>query len=244
MRANITILCKKNDFKTGDVLTGISSWYGPNFHGKLTANGEVYDQYGVTAAHKTLPLGTVVRVTNLDNEKSIILRINAGDEVIIPEPFYANYNGFAQASDVKVIPVTSKIEDNFAKMMGAQDLNDLKMQIEKQISGQYLQALNSITKKEILEQLEKSHNLDLPKNLIEQELSLMTKNLKPEDQEKQKEKNEKLAKSRIKLGLILNEIGEKNNLKVSDNDLATEIQKQVKNMPGQEKMILEYYNHC
>ena len=43
---------KKNDFKTGDVLTGISSWYGPNFHGKLTANGEVYDQYGVTAAHK------------------------------------------------------------------------------------------------------------------------------------------------------------------------------------------------
>lgn len=67
---------KKNDFKTGDVLTGISSWYGPNFHGKLTANGEVYDQYGVTAAHKTLPLGTVVRVTNLDNEKSIILRIN------------------------------------------------------------------------------------------------------------------------------------------------------------------------
>ena len=59
-----------------DVITGVSSWYGPNFHGKLTANGEVFDQYGVTAAHKTLPLGTVVRVTNLDNDKSIILRIN------------------------------------------------------------------------------------------------------------------------------------------------------------------------
>ena len=59
-----------------EVITGVSSWYGPNFHGKLTANGEVFDQYGVTAAHKTLPLGTVVRVTNLDNNKSIILRIN------------------------------------------------------------------------------------------------------------------------------------------------------------------------
>ena len=57
-------------------IIGVSSWYGPNFHGKLTANGEVFDQYGVTAAHKTLPLGTVVRVTNLDNSKSIILRIN------------------------------------------------------------------------------------------------------------------------------------------------------------------------
>ena len=59
-----------------DIITGISSWYGPNFHGKLTANGEVFDQYGVTAAHKTLPLGTVVRVTNLENDKSVILRIN------------------------------------------------------------------------------------------------------------------------------------------------------------------------
>tara|TARA_Y100000590_G_scaffold461908_1_gene624678 strand:- start:443 stop:886 length:444 start_codon:yes stop_codon:yes gene_type:complete len=58
------------------ILKGISSWYGPNFHGKLTANGEVYDMYGVTAAHKTLPLNTVARVTNLDNGKSIILRIN------------------------------------------------------------------------------------------------------------------------------------------------------------------------
>ena len=59
-----------------DRLKGVSSWYGPNFHGKLTANGEVYDMYGVTAAHKTLTLGTVVRVTNLDNGKSLILRIN------------------------------------------------------------------------------------------------------------------------------------------------------------------------
>ena len=70
-----------------DVIIGIASWYGPNFHGKLTANGEVFDQYGVTAAHKTLPLGTVVRVTNLDNDKSIILRINdrgpyVGDRVL------------------------------------------------------------------------------------------------------------------------------------------------------------------
>ena len=61
---------------SSEVIVGVSSWYGPNFHGKLTANGEVFDQYGVTAAHKTLPLGTVARVTNLDNDKSIILRIN------------------------------------------------------------------------------------------------------------------------------------------------------------------------
>ena len=54
---------------------GVSSWYGPNFHGKLTANGEVFDMYGVTAAHKKLPLNTVAKVTNTDNGKSLILRI-------------------------------------------------------------------------------------------------------------------------------------------------------------------------
>ena len=135
----------------------------------------------------------------------------------------------------------NKIDDNFAKMMGAKDIKDLKSLIEKQISSQYSQALNSITKKEILDQIEKNHQVDLPQNLIDQEISIMTKNLKPEDKEKHKSNNEKLAKSRIKLGLLLNEYGEKNNLKVSDEEVRAEIQKQIKGMPGQEKMVLEYY---
>ena len=62
--------------KSKKILKGISSYYGEDFHGKLTANGEVFDMYGLTAAHKTLPLNTIVRVTNLENEKSLILRIN------------------------------------------------------------------------------------------------------------------------------------------------------------------------
>ena len=62
--------------KSKKILKGVSSYYGEDFHGKLTANGEVYDMYGLTAAHKTLPLNTIVRVTNMENEKSLILRIN------------------------------------------------------------------------------------------------------------------------------------------------------------------------
>ena len=138
-------------------------------------------------------------------------------------------------------PKASKIDDDFAKLMGAKDIKDLKSLIEKQISSQYSQALNSITKKEILDQIEKNHQVDLPQNLIDQEISIMTQNLKPEDKEKHKSNNEKLAKSRIKLGLLLNEYGEKNNLKVSDDEVRNEIQKQIKGMPGQEKMVLEYY---
>lgn len=56
--------------------TGIASWYGPNFHNKQTANGEIFDKNELTAAHKTLQMPSLVRVTNLDNGKSIILRVN------------------------------------------------------------------------------------------------------------------------------------------------------------------------
>ena len=56
--------------------TGIASWYGPNFHQKLTANGEIFDQNAITAAHRTLPMPSIVRVTNLENGRSLIVRIN------------------------------------------------------------------------------------------------------------------------------------------------------------------------
>jgi rare lipoprotein A len=56
--------------------TGIASWYGPTFYGKRTANGEIYDGNSLTAAHKTLPMPVNVRVTNLDNGKSIVVRVN------------------------------------------------------------------------------------------------------------------------------------------------------------------------
>ena len=60
----------------GFVERGLASWYGKKFHGRKTANGETYDMYGVTAAHKTLPLGTFVRVHNLDNNRRLDVRIN------------------------------------------------------------------------------------------------------------------------------------------------------------------------
>jgi rare lipoprotein A len=55
---------------------GIASWYGPTFHGKLTANGDIFDENALTAAHKTLPLPSVVRVTNLQNGRSLIVTVN------------------------------------------------------------------------------------------------------------------------------------------------------------------------
>lgn len=60
----------------GETFSGRASWYGPNFHGKKTSNGETYSMWQMTAAHKTLPMNTVVRVTNKSNGRSIVVRIN------------------------------------------------------------------------------------------------------------------------------------------------------------------------
>ncbi|WP_082348958.1 MULTISPECIES: septal ring lytic transglycosylase RlpA family protein [Planktothricoides] len=67
-----------------EILTGLASWYGPYFHGRLTANGETYNQYDLTAAHPSLPFDTYLKVTNLDNGKSVIVRINDRGPYIPP----------------------------------------------------------------------------------------------------------------------------------------------------------------
>lgn len=67
---------KIRDSSLGYVEIGVASWYGKKFHGRLTSNGEVYDMYALTAAHKELPLPTLVQVTNLDNGRKITLRVN------------------------------------------------------------------------------------------------------------------------------------------------------------------------
>ena len=88
-----------------------------------------------------------------------------------------------------------------------------------------------------MDQLEKSHKIEIPKNLLENEI----KSLTTDPSSKNNVANSKLAEKRIKLGLILNELGEKNNIKVNEQEIKNEIQKQVKSMPGQEKLVFEYY---
>ena len=72
----VTSISQDVNIKYDDMGIMKASWYGPRFHGRLTANGEIYDQMGYTAAHKSLPFGTLLRLTNPKNNKSIVVRIN------------------------------------------------------------------------------------------------------------------------------------------------------------------------
>ena len=229
---------KKNDENSilGDQVT---------FDYSATINGKKFD--GGEGKGVQLELGKNLFLQGFDEQ---LINVKKGDKKIVtsslppnhPKKELANKKAEFECKILKIKkPIKKEIDDSFAITMGAQSLTDLKLLIEKQISSQFSQALNSMTKKEILDQIEKNHDVNLPKNLVEQEVSLLTKNLKSDEKNKHKEKNEKIAKSRIKLGLLLNELGEKNNLKVSEEEVRNEIQKQIKSMPGQEKMIIDYY---
>ena len=138
-------------------------------------------------------------------------------------------------------PEDVKINDDFAKTLGATDLNNLKELISKQINDEFKNSLDLISKKQILEQIEKLKLDDLPQNLIEQEVQILSQGMKEEELKKNKKSLEEQAQKRIKTGLILNAFGEKNNIKVSQDEVNAEIQKQFRMMPGQEKMVKEYY---
>ena len=134
-----------------------------------------------------------------------------------------------------------KIDDQFAKNLGAKDLKDLKTLISKQINDEYKNSLDRLSKNQILKELEKFKVDEIPQNLVDEEVKALSQGMTDEDKKKSKDNFEEIAKKRIKVGLILNEFGEQNQIKVSEQELQAEVQKQIRMMPGQEKMVMDFY---
>ncbi len=134
-----------------------------------------------------------------------------------------------------------KIDDQFAKNLGAKDLKDLKTLISKQINDEYKNSLDRLSKNQILKELEKFKVDEIPQNLVDEEVKVLSQGMTDEDKKKSKDNFEEIAKKRIKVGLILNEFGEQNQIKVSEQELQAEVQKQIRMMPGQEKMVMDFY---
>jgi rare lipoprotein A len=95
------------EVKPGFCENGIASWYGPGFHGKKTASTEIYNMHELTAAHNVLPLNTLVKITNLENQKEVVVRINdrgpfVGDRVVDLSLAAANELGMVKKGTVPV----------------------------------------------------------------------------------------------------------------------------------------------
>ena len=148
------------------------------------------------------------------------------------------------------------INDEFAKNFGVKDLNELNKNIESQISNEYQNITSQIEKKEILDELNKQVSVELPKSLLNDEINNITQSFKFEKLQKNKKEKDinkinldedekkqalSLAKRRVKLALALNKIGDENSIKVENFELENELNSQLRNYPGQENNIKEYY---
>ena len=149
------------------------------------------------------------------------------------------------ANNCKILSVKQaqevKIDDDFAKNLGAKDLKDLKTLISKQINDEYKNSLDQLSKNQILKEIEKIKVEEVPENLVEEEVKILSQGMSEDEAKKNKKSFEEKAKTRIKAGLILNEFGEKNQIKVSEQEIQAEVQKQLRMMPGQEKMVMDFY---
>ena len=215
------------------------------FDYKATVDGK--DFKGNEGKNTQLELGKDLFIKGFDNQ---LLKTKKDEtvevQVTLPENFPdKDLVGKKAKFECKILSVKKpkeiKIDDEFAKNLGAKDLNDLKTLLEKQINEEYKNSLKLITKRQILDQIENFKVDEIPENLIEQEVNILSQGLSEEEKKNKKKEFEAKAKERIKVGLILNEFGEENKIKVEENELQGEIQKQLRMMPGQEKFLMEYY---
>ena len=235
----------QNNFKDAD-----ENYYSKNgdlvaFDYKATVNGNNFK--GNEGKNTQLILGKDLFIIGFDKQLvGVKKNENKKVEVNLPENFpekeLINKKAIFECNITSVrINQETKINDDFAKTLGAKDLNNLKELISKQINDEYKNSLNMISKKQIINQIEKQKLDNLPNNLIEQEVKILSQGMKEDDLKKNKKSLEEQAKKRIKTGLILNAYGEKNNIKVTQEEINIEIQKQLRMMPGQEKIVREYY---
>ena len=194
-----------------------------------------------------LTLGKDLFLKGFDKQ---LIGVKKGDEktveAILPENFpekeFVNKKAKFKCKILEIKnPEEVKINDEFAKNLGAKDLNDLKTLISKQINDEYKNSLDRLSKNQILKELEKFKVSEIPSNLIEEEIKVLSQGMSEDDAKKSRKNFEEIAKKRIKVGLVLNEFGEQNKIKVTEQELQAEVQKQLRMMPGQEKMIMDFY---
>ncbi len=105
-----SIMKQKEPMAVGDIQYGGSSYYAEKFHGKRTANGEIYDMYGVSGAHQTLPLNSIVKVTNLENNKKLVIKINDRGPFIKDRIFDCSYGAAVKLAFISKGTAIVKVE--------------------------------------------------------------------------------------------------------------------------------------
>ena len=235
----------QNNFQ--DVAVDIKSLEGNLvvFDYKATIDGKEFT--GGEGKNTQLILGKDLFIKGFDKQ---LIGVKKNEDklvnVVLPENYpqkeFANKSAKFKCTIISIKKSEDvKIDDIFAKNLGAKDLKDLKDLVSKQINDEFKNSLDMLSKKQILDQIEKFKVEEIPENLIEEEIKILSQGMSEEEAKKNKKSFDETAKKRIKVGLILNEFGEQNNIKVTEQEIQNEVQKQLRMMPGQEKMVMEFY---
>jgi len=225
-----------------------------DYLGKI--DGEPFE--GGKAEEATLVLGSGRFIPGFEEQ---LVGVKAGQEteiaVTFPDPYQAAHlAGKDAVFEVKVhevrAPKTPEIDDEFAKGLGIDSLDELTDMFRDQIAGQYEQASRQKAKRNLLDRLDEAHDFDLPPKMVEQEFAqiwaqyeqekeqgrLSESDLeKPEDE--LRDEYRKIAARRVRLGLVLAEIGRLNEITITEQEVQQAVIAQARNFPGQERQFIE-----
>ena len=221
---------------------------------KGSVDGELFE--GGTAEDYPLVLGSGSFIPGFEDQ---LTGAKAGDEVEVKVQFPADYGHAALAgkdavfaTTVKAVkkPVDAKLDDELAKRFGAESLDKLKEQIAERLESEYKGASRAVMKRALLDQLDGLVKFDLPDVLVEAEAGQIAHQLyheeHPDDHGHEHgaieptDEHKKLAERRVRLGLLLAEVGQKAEVQVSDQEFTQAVMMQARQFPGQERQFFEF----
>lgn len=227
-----------------------------DFVGKL--DGTPFD--GGAAEGYQLVLGSDSFIPGFEEQ---LIGVKAGDEKAVTVTFPEEYQsedlaGKEAVFDVTVQevrqPVAVEIDDQLAEKLGMENLEALREQIKKQVSGEFEQVSRSKLKRQVLDALAETHDFEVPEGMVELEVNQMWEDLvreiegRGEDLESQEKSEEEMraeyrdvAVRRVRLGLLLSDVGTKNEIQVGPEELNAQMMKEAQRFPGQEQMVFEFY---
>jgi trigger factor len=194
-----------------------------------------------------------------------LIGIAPGETRSLKVPFPKNYANdklagqpaeFETTATLIEAPQETKIDDEFAKSLGLESLDKLKQAARERLSMEFAGATRQRVKRMLLDRLDESHRFEAPPSLVEEEFKLMWNSIKAEmessgktfadedtTEEAAKEEYHKIADRRVRLGLVLSEIGEKNKITVTDDEVSRAVIERARQMPGREKEVWDYYRN-
>ena len=227
-----------------------------DFVGKI--DGEAFE--GGSAEQQTLVLGSGQFIPGFEDQ---LVGVKAGEEkevtVTFPEEYGAEHLAGKEAVfEVKVhevrAPKTADVDDEFAKGLGLEGLEQLTGLVKDQLKAEHDGASRAKAKRNLLDQLDEAHSFDLPPNMVEQEFNQIWQQLQAEmdagrtaDEDKDKSEDElkeeyrKIAERRVRLGLVLAEIGRVADVRISEQEVNQALVREARQYPGQEQQVVEFF---